>query len=97
MTARGFLVLRAHAPRLVPELPRTQRPDDDRGQDHAVDGVHRERVLVRARPPHGGIRDALIDQRQQRCAEQAAQAAKTGCPVSKALTGTTITLDAALD
>jgi lipoyl-dependent peroxiredoxin len=29
--------------------------------------------------------------------EQAAQAAKTGCPVSKALTGTTITLDAALD
>lgn len=29
--------------------------------------------------------------------EQAAQAAKTGCPVSKALTGTTITLDAALE
>jgi osmotically inducible protein OsmC len=29
--------------------------------------------------------------------EEAAQAAKTGCPVSKALTGTTITLDAALD
>jgi lipoyl-dependent peroxiredoxin len=28
---------------------------------------------------------------------QAAQAAKEGCPVSKALTGTTITLDAALD
>ena len=26
----------------------------------------------------------------------AAEAAKTGCPVSKALTGTTITLDAAL-
>jgi lipoyl-dependent peroxiredoxin len=29
--------------------------------------------------------------------EKAAQAAKEGCPVSKALTGTTITLDAALD
>ncbi|MFC5950169.1 OsmC family peroxiredoxin [Pseudonocardia lutea] len=29
--------------------------------------------------------------------EKAAQAAKDGCPVSKALTGTTITLDAALD
>ena len=29
--------------------------------------------------------------------EQAAQAAKTGCPVSKALTGTEITLDAALE
>jgi lipoyl-dependent peroxiredoxin len=29
--------------------------------------------------------------------EEAAQAAKAGCPVSKALTGTTITLDAALD
>ena len=29
--------------------------------------------------------------------EQAAQAAKTGCPVSKALAGTTITLDAALE
>jgi lipoyl-dependent peroxiredoxin len=29
--------------------------------------------------------------------EQAAQAAKAGCPVSKALAGTTITLDAALD
>jgi osmotically inducible protein OsmC len=29
--------------------------------------------------------------------DQAAQAAKTGCPVSKALTGTTITLDAALE
>jgi lipoyl-dependent peroxiredoxin len=29
--------------------------------------------------------------------ERAAQAAKEGCPVSKALTGTTITLDAALD
>lgn len=29
--------------------------------------------------------------------EQAAQAAKVGCPVSKALTGTEITLDAALD
>jgi osmotically inducible protein OsmC len=29
--------------------------------------------------------------------ETAAQAAKTGCPVSKALAGTTITLDAALD
>jgi osmotically inducible protein OsmC len=29
--------------------------------------------------------------------EEAAQAAKSGCPVSKALTGTTITLDAALD
>jgi lipoyl-dependent peroxiredoxin len=29
--------------------------------------------------------------------EQAAQAAKEGCPVSKALTGTTITLDAALE
>jgi lipoyl-dependent peroxiredoxin len=29
--------------------------------------------------------------------EEAAQAAKDGCPVSKALTGTTITLDAALD
>jgi osmotically inducible protein OsmC len=29
--------------------------------------------------------------------EQAAQAAKDGCPVSKALAGTTITLDAALD
>jgi osmotically inducible protein OsmC len=29
--------------------------------------------------------------------EKAAQAAKTGCPVSKALAGTTITLDAALD
>jgi osmotically inducible protein OsmC len=29
--------------------------------------------------------------------EQAAQAAKDGCPVSKALTGTTITLDAALE
>jgi osmotically inducible protein OsmC len=28
--------------------------------------------------------------------EKAAQAAKDGCPVSKALTGTTITLDAAL-
>ena len=28
--------------------------------------------------------------------EKAAQAAKVGCPVSKALTGTTITLDAAL-
>ena len=28
--------------------------------------------------------------------EKAAQAAKTGCPVSQALTGTTITLDAAL-
>ena len=28
--------------------------------------------------------------------EKAAQAAKAGCPVSKALTGTTITLDAAL-
>ncbi|MCO1659975.1 OsmC family protein [Pseudonocardia humida] len=28
--------------------------------------------------------------------DQAAQAAKDGCPVSKALTGTTITLDAAL-
>jgi osmotically inducible protein OsmC len=29
--------------------------------------------------------------------EKAAQAAKVGCPVSKALTGTEITLDAALD
>ncbi len=29
--------------------------------------------------------------------EQAAQAAKVGCPVSKALTGTEITLDASLD
>ncbi|MDK3255519.1 OsmC family protein [Blastococcus capsensis] len=29
--------------------------------------------------------------------EKAAQAAKTGCPVSKALTGTEITLDAALE
>ena len=29
--------------------------------------------------------------------EKAAQAAKEGCPVSKALAGTTITLDAALD
>jgi osmotically inducible protein OsmC len=29
--------------------------------------------------------------------EKAAQAAKVGCPVSKALAGTTITLDAALD
>jgi osmotically inducible protein OsmC len=29
--------------------------------------------------------------------EQAAQAAKEGCPVSKALAGTTITLDAALE
>lgn len=29
--------------------------------------------------------------------QAAAQAAKVGCPVSKALTGTTITLDAALD
>jgi osmotically inducible protein OsmC len=29
--------------------------------------------------------------------EEAAQAAKDGCPVSKALAGTTITLDAALD
>lgn len=29
--------------------------------------------------------------------EKAAQAAKDGCPVSKALTGTTITLDAALE
>jgi lipoyl-dependent peroxiredoxin len=29
--------------------------------------------------------------------EQAAQAAKAGCPVSKALAGTTITLDASLD
>ncbi|WP_433505941.1 OsmC family peroxiredoxin [Pseudonocardia halophobica] len=29
--------------------------------------------------------------------EKAARAAKDGCPVSKALTGTTITLDAALD
>jgi lipoyl-dependent peroxiredoxin len=29
--------------------------------------------------------------------EKAAQAAKDGCPVSKALAGTTITLDAALD
>jgi osmotically inducible protein OsmC len=29
--------------------------------------------------------------------EKAAQAAKTGCPVSKALTGTKITLDASLD
>jgi osmotically inducible protein OsmC len=29
--------------------------------------------------------------------EQAAQAAKDGCPVSKALAGTTITLDAALE
>ncbi|RBY97064.1 peroxiredoxin [Blastococcus sp. TF02-8] len=29
--------------------------------------------------------------------EQAAQAAKVGCPVSKALTGTEITLDAALE
>jgi len=29
--------------------------------------------------------------------ETAAQAAKAGCPVSKALTGTTITLDAALE
>jgi lipoyl-dependent peroxiredoxin len=29
--------------------------------------------------------------------ENAAQAAKNGCPVSKALSGTTITLDAALD
>ena len=29
--------------------------------------------------------------------EQAAQAAKTGCPVSKALTGVEITLDAALE
>lgn len=29
--------------------------------------------------------------------DAAAQAAKDGCPVSKALTGTTITLDAALD
>jgi len=29
--------------------------------------------------------------------EKAAQAAKAGCPVSKALAGTTITLDAALD
>jgi osmotically inducible protein OsmC len=29
--------------------------------------------------------------------EKAAQAAKEGCPVSKALTGTTITLDAALE
>lgn len=29
--------------------------------------------------------------------DQAAQAAKTGCPVSKALTGTTITLDATLE
>ena len=29
--------------------------------------------------------------------ERAAQAAKTGCPVSKALTGVEITLDAALD
>lgn len=29
--------------------------------------------------------------------EKAAEAAKAGCPVSKALTGTTITLDAALD
>jgi osmotically inducible protein OsmC len=29
--------------------------------------------------------------------EEAAQAAKAGCPVSKALTGTTITLDAALE
>ncbi|MDQ1680097.1 MAG: lipoyl-dependent peroxiredoxin, partial [Frankiaceae bacterium] len=28
--------------------------------------------------------------------EKAAQAAKVGCPVSKALTGTTITLDATL-
>lgn len=29
--------------------------------------------------------------------QEAAQAAKVGCPVSKALTGTTITLDASLD
>jgi lipoyl-dependent peroxiredoxin len=29
--------------------------------------------------------------------DTAAQAAKNGCPVSKALTGTTITLDASLD
>jgi lipoyl-dependent peroxiredoxin len=29
--------------------------------------------------------------------QEAAEAAKKGCPVSKALTGTTITLDAALD
>jgi len=29
--------------------------------------------------------------------EKAAQAAKTGCPVSKALTGVDITLDAALE
>jgi osmotically inducible protein OsmC len=29
--------------------------------------------------------------------EKAAQAAKEGCPVSKALTGTTITLDAGLE
>ena len=57
-------------------------PDEQRG------GFHLTGIKLTVRGEVSGLDGAGF--------EKAAQAAKDGCPVSKALTGTTITLDAAL-
>lgn len=65
------------------------RADVTLGPDEARGGFHISGVRLTVRGEVDGLDAAAF--------EQAAQGAKSGCPVSKALTGTEITLDAALE